>query len=80
MPTVVFPGITSTTRTLIIAKERAKSLAKLVMRLTFTPGAKSISKRVTTGPGCTESTCTSTPNSFSLISNKRDMACSDSSE
>ncbi|MCY1425591.1 hypothetical protein D9M71_413820 [compost metagenome] len=39
MPTVVLPGITSTTRTLITARERARSFARLEMRLTFTPAA-----------------------------------------
>lgn len=80
MPTVVLPGITSTTRTLITASERARSLARLEMRLTLTPAAGWISKRVITGPGCTESTPTSTPNSFSLISSRRDIASSDSGE
>ena len=45
------PGITSTTRTLIADSERARSLARLEIWLTFTPGAGRISKRVTTGPG-----------------------------
>ncbi len=80
MPTVVLPGITSTTRTLITASERARSLARLEIRLTFTPAAGWISKRVITGPGCTDSTMTSTPNSFSLISSSRDIASSDSGE
>ena len=45
------PGITSTTRTLIADSERARSLERPVIWLTFTPGAGRISKRVTTGPG-----------------------------
>ena len=51
MPTVVLPGMTSTTRTLMIARERARSLARLEMRLTLMPGAGWISKRVIIGPG-----------------------------
>ena len=39
MPTTDLPGITSTTRTLITDKERARSLAKLEMRDTLMPGA-----------------------------------------
>ncbi len=44
-------GITSTTRTEAIDIERAKSREILVTLDAFTPGAKSNSKRVTTGPG-----------------------------
>ncbi|MCY1401120.1 hypothetical protein D9M71_162300 [compost metagenome] len=80
MPTVVLPGITSTTRTLITASERARSLARLVIRLTLMPAAGWISKRVITGPGWAATTCTSTPNSLSLISSRRDMDSSDSGE
>ncbi|MNV91210.1 hypothetical protein D3C71_1856790 [compost metagenome] len=43
IPTVVLPGITSTTRTLVTARERARSLARLEIRLTFTPAAGWIS-------------------------------------
>ncbi|MNN83000.1 hypothetical protein D3C81_2000000 [compost metagenome] len=43
IPTVVLPGITSTTRTLVTARERARSLARLAMRLTLTPAAGWIS-------------------------------------
>ncbi len=50
------------------------------MRLTLTPAAGWISNRVITGPGCTDSTMTSTPNSLSLISSSRDIASSDSGE
>ena len=56
MPTTDLPGITSTTRTLMTARERARSLARLDIRETFTPGAGWISKRVTTGPGYTATT------------------------
>ena len=80
IPTTVLPGITSTTRTLTTARERAKSFAKLVIRLTFTPGAGWISKRVTTGPGSTFSTWASTLKSRSLISSRRDMLSSVSEE
>ena len=38
-PTVVLPGITSTTRTLMADRERARSLARLVIWLTLTPAA-----------------------------------------
>ena len=51
MPINGLPGITSTTRTLVIDIARARSFAKPVMRLTFNPGAGCNSKRVTTGPG-----------------------------
>ncbi|MNP73582.1 hypothetical protein D3C76_1703170 [compost metagenome] len=43
IPTVVLPGMTSTTRTLVTASERARSLARLAIRLTFTPAAGWIS-------------------------------------
>ena len=39
IPTTDFPGITSTTRTLMTAIERARSFAKPVILLTLTPGA-----------------------------------------
>ena len=38
-PMVVLPGITSTMRTLTVDNDRARSLARLVTRLTFSPGA-----------------------------------------
>ena len=80
MPTVVLPGITSTTRTLITARERARSLARLLILDTLMPAAGWISKRVITGPGCTATTSASTLKSLSLISSNRDMASSASSE
>ncbi|MNN31130.1 hypothetical protein D3C81_1448050 [compost metagenome] len=43
IPTVVLPGITSTTRTLVTARERARSFARLAIRLTLTPAAGWIS-------------------------------------
>ncbi len=45
------PGMTSTTRTDAIDIERAKSREIFVTLEALTPGAKSNSKRVTTGPG-----------------------------
>ena len=50
-PTTDFPGMISTTRTLIADRARARSLARLLIWLTLTPGAGRSSKRVTTGPG-----------------------------
>ena len=41
----------STTRTLTVASERARSFARLLIWLLFTPAAGFSSKRVTTGPG-----------------------------
>ena len=38
-PMVVLPGMTSTMRTLTVDSDRARSLARLVTRLTFSPGA-----------------------------------------
>ncbi len=55
-PITDLPGITSTTRTLIADNARAKSFDKFEILLTFTPGAKSSSNRVITGPGNTETT------------------------
>ena len=70
-PMTDFPGITSTTRTLIADNERAKSFDKLEILLTLTPGANSNSNRVITGPGCTATTLTCTPKSSNLASTKR---------
>ncbi len=50
-PITDLPGITSTTRTEMADIARAKSFESPVILLTFTPGAKSNSKRVITGPG-----------------------------
>ncbi|EKE01293.1 MAG: hypothetical protein ACD_21C00170G0001 [uncultured bacterium] len=50
-PITDLPGIISTTRTLITDNDRAKSLAKLVMRLALVPAASCNSNLVTTGPG-----------------------------
>ena len=74
------PGITSTTRTLIVDRERARSLARFVIRLALSPGAGSSSKRVITGPGCTATTSTSTPKSLSFSSTWREMASNTSGE
>ncbi len=79
-PTVDLPGMTSTTRTLIADSERARSFARLLIWLTLTPAAGSSSKRVTTGPGWTETTSTSTPKSRSFSSTSRDIASSASLE
>ncbi len=51
IPMYGLPGITSTTRTDAIDIERAKSREIFVTLEALTPGAKSNSKRVTTGPG-----------------------------
>ncbi len=74
------PGITSTTRTLMVDSARARSFDSAVIWLAFTPGAGRISKRVTTGPGCTATTSTSTPKSRSFSSTSRDIASSASGE
>ena len=52
----------------------------LVTLAAFRPGAGCSSKRVTTGPGCTATTSTSTPKSRSFSSTWRDMASSPASE
>ncbi len=80
MPITDLPGITSTTRTLITARERARSFARFVMRLTLMPGAGCTSKRVITGPGRTSITSTSMPKSWSFISSRRESASRDSRE
>ena len=76
IPTKDLPGITSTIRTLITANERAKSLAKLLIRLTFTPAAGCISNRVTTGPGSTDFTSALIPKSASLVSSSPESCVS----
>ncbi len=58
---------------------RAKSFDRPVILLTFTPGAKSSSKRVITGPGYTPTTVASILKSASFSSTKRDMASISSS-
>ena len=80
IPTTDLPGITSTTRTLITASERARSLARLDIRDTLIPAAGWISNRVITGPGYTATTSALMPKSASLSSSRRDMAASASSE
>ena len=72
MPIYGLPGITSTTRTEAIDMERAKSREMLVTLEALTPGARSSSKRVTTGPGCASITLALTLNSCSLISSSSD--------
>ena len=72
------PGITSTTRTAMADRARARSLARLLICATFTPGAGWISKRVITGPGWAATTFTVTPKSARRASTSRDMASSSS--
>ena len=79
-PMTLLPGITSTMRTDTADSARAMSFDSPEIWLTFTPGAGRSSKRVTTGPGCTATTSTSTPKSRSLISTSRDIASSASGE
>ena len=67
-------------RTLTTDSERARSFARLAIWLTLTPGAGSSSKRVITGPGETDLTCTSILKSASFSSTSRDIASSDSGE
>ncbi len=50
-PIADLPGIGASRRTSGVASAYAMSLARLVMRETLTPGASSISYRVTVGPG-----------------------------
>ena len=50
-PTTDLPGMISTIRTLVTESALAKSLDRLLMRLTLTPAAGCNSKRVMTGPG-----------------------------
>ena len=71
IPTKDFPSITSTTLTLLTDNDLAISWAMLVILLAFVPGAGWISNLVTTGPGKTDSTVASIPNSSSFVS-KRD--------
>ena len=68
IPTYDFPSITSTTLTLLTDNDLAISCAILVILLAFVPGAGWISNRVTTGPGKTDSTVASIPNSSNLAS------------
>ena len=68
MPTKGLPGITSTTRTLLTDRARAKSLSRRVIFPALVPGEGKISKRVMTGPGMALSVRASTLKSASLIS------------
>ncbi len=70
--------MTSTTRTATADRVRAISFAKLEIFDTLTPGARSSSKRVITGPGCTLATVTSTPKSLRTVSTVRDTWSSSS--
>ena len=64
------PSITSTTLTLLTDNDLAISCAIPVILLALVPGAGWISNLVTTGPGRTDSTLASMPNSSSLVSSK----------
>ena len=68
IPITDLPAMTSTTRTLITAIERAKSFERLLILLTLVPGAGRISIRVMTGPGLTSTTSAITPKSSSFAS------------
>ena len=80
IPTVDLPGITSTTRTDGTDNARAKSLARLLIWDTLTPGAGNTSNRVTTGPGCTDSTEAFTPKSRKFCSKSWDISANCSGE
>ena len=69
IPTYDLPSITSTTLTLLTDNDLAISWAIFVILLALVPGAGWISNLVTTGPGNTDSTVASMPNSKSLVSN-----------
>ena len=69
-PTTDFPSITSTTLTLLTARERAISWEIFVILLALVPGAGWTSNLVTTGPGNTDTTSASTPNSNNFFSSK----------
>ena len=67
IPIVDLPSITSTTLTLLTARDLARSFAIFETWLAFVPGARLISNLVITGPGKLFSTLPSIPNSRSLI-------------
>ena len=67
IPIVDLPSITSTTLTLLTARDLARSFAIFETWLAFVPGARLISNLVITGPGKLFSTLPSIPNSLSLI-------------
>ena len=68
IPTNDLPSITSTTLTLLTESDLAISCAIPVILLALVPGAGCISNLVTTGPGNTDSTVASMPNSSSFVS------------
>ena len=74
------PSITSTTLTLLTDKDLAMSWAIPVILLAFVPGAGCISNLVTTGPGITDSTEASIPNSSNFVSNKEAISFNSSSD
>ena len=69
IPTKDFPGIGASIRTSLAAKARARSSAKLEMRLTRTPTAGFNSYRVTEGPISARSTTTLIPKLAKVSSN-----------
>src|SRR2546426_3013964 len=79
MPTTDLPGNGATMRRLVALSARARSLSRLTMRATFTPGAGSNSYIVTIGPGCTSVTFPSIPKLSRARVNTSDRALSASS-
>ena len=74
MPIAALPGIGAMIRMLCARKARARSSARFVILLIFTPGAGSSSYMVMTGPGLTSTTLPSTPKSASFTSKIRALA------
>ena len=75
-PITLFPGIGASTRTDPTARARARSFARFAIRLIFSPGAGSTSKRVTVGPRAQSTTRASRPKceSVSLMISARCLA------
>ena len=80
IPTYDLPSITSTTLTLLTDNDLAISWAIPVILLALVPGAGWISNLVTTGPGRTDSTLASIPNSWSFVSRRSAICLSSSSD
>ncbi|OPY86788.1 MAG: hypothetical protein A4E73_03857 [Syntrophaceae bacterium PtaU1.Bin231] len=74
MPMAALPGMGAMIRTLGAFRARARSSARFVIRLIFTPGAGSSSYIVMTGPALTSMTLASTPKSASFFSRMRELA------
>ena len=74
IPIVDLPSITSTTLTLLTARDLARSFAIFETWLAFVPGARLISNLVITGPGNEPSTLPSIPNSRSLATRLSDRS------